>query len=393
MSALRLCLWLGACLLGACTPAPPIATPSTLWGAQYALAQAPYVFAPQPAEGTTASPFLAWSAPLEGNVRHVVARPPQPATILAMNARAPYDYRALPIGGKFALFWRDISPDTNALTLFASRVSAGLVAELEPIALSGAPTWAYAVARLPDGTLRAVWSAGTLSDARLYSARLDTQARAQYRVPLAVAGEHPSLVQAWDGRMWLYWLSGDSLYRADLRDEGLLDIERLTYRPPLAPTDHLDGMAVAMDGDGRAYAFWRVVAGDGTPSLWLASGGAAHTWGLPSLVRASALEGDVQTGYNSGRVQSARFGGEAIGWGVPLAGQNNVVPMVATQGDALVMLYWQYGEPIGMQTLAQVGRLYSAPSVTADDARHLLVTWAQPTSATQATLFYTSTRR
>jgi hypothetical protein len=310
-----------------------------------------------------------------------------------MKARAPYDYRALPVGDDIALFWRDISPDTNALTLFASRVSVGLVAELEPIALSSATAWAYDVARLPDGTVRVVWSAGALGDARLYSARLDAQARAQYRVALGVVGEHPSLLQAWDGRMWLYWLAGDSLYRADLRDEGLLGAERLTYRPALAPTERLDGMAVAMDGDGRAYAFWRVVTSDGTPSLWLASGGAAHTWGLPSVVRVSALEGDVQTGYNSGRVQSARFGGDAIGWGLPLRGQNDVVPMVATQGDALIMLYWQYGEPIGVQTLAQVGRLYSAPSVTADDARHLLVAWSHPTDATQATLFYTSTRR
>ncbi len=388
----------------ACTSidAPPPTLAPSLWGTIYPIAEAPQTFAPSLISNPeNDSVLLAWTAPDSQEVRHYASLLPTRPTILALNANAPFLYTLLPATATHThLFWLDNDRDSNEVRLFTALIGNDLVATLDSTRLSGGRTPTYSAISLSDGTVRVVWSEGVMGAELLYTTTLDAQGRSTFAQRInRVAGAHPALTRANDGRVWLFWLDDGALWRALLTEEQpqemfLLErVERLLDAPNVDEGERLEAFSVAQDS-ARFYAFWQIVGREGVPSLQVASGGVlASTWNHPRSVGISVLGGNVQTGFNSGAVNGAIFGAQPVGWGTPLEGQHPVLPMVATLGEDLVMLYWRNGEPIGAQTLAKVGVLFGAPTLTTDESRHLWVAWSQPKDATTATLYLTGTRR
>lgn len=391
MRAVALCMLL---CLAACAPAAEPMPPQTLWGRAVRVASAPYAHAPALlVEGGRV--WWAWSG-VDGTPRHYASITPQSVpVILALNAFYPFDYALFPaLEGKTHWLWLDRHAESGELRLLFALVNGDAVAELGINVLSSAPTSHYSALAVGEGRVRVVWSEGSLGARALFTRVLDGRGRASLPQLLTRSADYPALLQERDGTLWLFWQGEGQLWRARLDDEGLAQVTRLGLAPALAWGDSLESLSAAHD-DTHTYLFWQLERADGTPALlWSAySHGAAHV--PPPMPLAAVLEEadtPLATGFNGGRVQAARLGGQAVGWAQALPQQTAVVPMVATQDDKLLMLYWHGGTLVGGQTLATVGRLLRPPRLASDPQQHLYVAWSQPYDATTAHLYSISTR-
>lgn len=387
--------WLCLLLVVACLPLAPEVPPPpmTLWGQGTHIASAPSAHAPA-ALAEDGRVWWAWYG-YQDEARHYARTTLHDApVILSLRAFYPFEYMLFAaLEGRTHWLWLDRHAETGELRLHFALVNANLVAELGVNTLSSGRTSRYSAVATGNGRVRVVWAEGGTGARTLFTSTLDGRGRATFAQLLARSADFPALLQDSDGTLWLFWHGDAHVWRARLTDNGMADNTNLGIVPALAWGESLESLSVAQDAT-HVYLFWQIEGADGQPYTRYS----AHPHGAMRTPRSQplaieVLAGDVATGFNSGQVSRAAFGTRAIGWANPLPLQASVVPMVATQGETLMMLYWQAGELIGAQTLAEVGVLLRPPRLASDAQQHLYVTWSQPHDETVAYLYSTSTRR
>lgn len=388
--------WWGALCLGliaACQPVdalPTQAPADSVWGNAVTLATVGSSDAP--AIGTDgAAVVFGWSQSAQGATRHMVAPLHGTPAILSLDAWNPLDYTLLPVPDDGMIWlWRDrTAQDPNGFRLQTTRVDADLVAQLQPILLSPNRVLHYSAA--PDGDgVRVVWSEGAAGAPTLWTTSIDRYGRAPFAEATGREGDYPSLVTDSGGTLWLYWLNHRQVWRARWSQEQWQDDEMLFAAPEIAVTERLDHFVAAADR-ARTYLFWQVVDAAGTPRTLMSSGAARGTWAPVRALTVQTAAGVFTTGYNTS-ASAARAGGKPVGWSMPLALPSDILPVVVTLEDKLVVLFLQNGEPVGMQPLLRVGILFTPPHIASDAARHLMVSWSEPFDPQTARLRLLTTR-
>lgn len=369
------------------------------WGVPRFLVNAPLAESPavMTHEGIT---WLAWTAPDETEQRHYasiiagnVALSPK---ILAMPALNPLAYRLFPAEeGRAHWLWLE-SDATRILRLYVALVNTDLIAELAPTALSRRATRHYSAVSLPEGRVRVVWSEGNLGGETLYTSVIDGRGRVTFPVALGVNGTQSALVALDDGRVVLYWQEESTLLRAILEGDSLTQHTVLGNTPFLSSQEALIGFSASHDR-AHGYVFWQGIGADGSPFVYWTHGTQTQSsWQPPRLLTFTATTHPYEAGvgFNVGTLHRAGMGNTAlIGWGMPLVGEYEVVPLVGTVNNQLVVLFIRDGEPIAWQPIAENIRLLSTPSLATDRTRHLQLAWSQAYDTTQARLMWHTTQR
>lgn len=381
------------CLLGllltACAPLPP--PPSTPWGAPRVFAHAPTADAPALLT-TTQQTWLAWTQPQGGETRHM-ASDGQRSRILALRAWYPMRYRVLPAANRRAHWlWIDRSAEADELRLQSALIAPDLVAELGPVVHSTALTTSYAALPLEDGRAQLVWAQGPLGSEALYTRALNADGRPTFTVALHARGILPALTQTRDGVVWLYWIDDRSLWRGQLRNDALHDVEHVERLPALPLTERIDALHVAHDA-ASTYVFWQIVRADGSSHALLSVTDRATGQHLPAApLRFSVGSQPFDTTYNGGGAFTAAPNQTAAAWLRPLPADTDTLPVAAVWAGTTGMIYFREGRLAGVQPLLRTGRLFDAPQLASDDARHLTLAWSQPFNAQAAHLTILTTR-
>ncbi|MFQ3647164.1 MAG: hypothetical protein SNJ54_13990 [Anaerolineae bacterium] len=387
---MRLVCLLGAALLVACAPQLP-PQPDTPWGAPRVIAEAPTADAPALLI-TTQQTWLAWTQPLEGETRHM-ASDGQQNRILALRAWYPMRYSLLPAANGHAHWlWIDRSAEADELRLHSALVAPELVAQLGPITHSTALTTSYAALPLGDGRVRLVWSQGALGSETLHTRLINADGRPTFTAALNANGMLPALTETRDGVVWLYWVYDRSLWRGQLRDDALHSVEHVEPLPALPLTEQIDALRVAHDA-ASTYVFWQVTRADGSSYALLSVTDRATGRHLPAApLRLSVGDHPFDTTYNGGGAFTAAPDGAAAAWLRPLLIDTDTLPAAAVWGGMTGVIYFRDGRLTGVQPLLRTGRLFDAPQLASDDARHLTLVWSQPFSAQAARLTLLTTR-
>lgn len=380
---------LGLVLLAACTPPPPPIT--TPWGAPRVIAEAPTADSPA-LLSTGAQTWLAWTQPLEGETRHM-ASDGQQSRILALRAWYPMRYSLLPAGdGHAHWLWIDRSAEADELRLHSALVAPELVAQLGPVTHSTALTTSYAALPLGDGRVRLVWAQGPLGSETLHTRIINADGRPTFTVALNVSGILPVLTATRDGRTWLYWVSERSLWRGQLRDDALHSVEHVELLPTLPPTERIGALHVAHDA-ASTYLFWQIVRADGSGHALLSVTDRATGRHLPAAtLRFGVGDQPFDTTYNGGGAFTAAPAESAAVWLRPLPVDTDTLPVAAVWAGMSGVIYFREGRLAGVQPLLRTGRLFDAPQLASDPARHLTLAWSQPSSPQAAQLTILNTR-
>lgn len=379
---------LGA-LLVACTPPPP--QPDTPWGAPRVIAEAPTADAPALLT-TTQQTWLAWTQPLEGETRHM-ASDGQQKRILALRAWYPMRYSLLPAANGHAHWlWIDRSAEADELRLQSALIGPDLVAQLGPIVHSTALTTSYAALPLGDGGVRLVWSQGALGSETLYTRQINADGRPTFTTALNASGILPALTQTRDGVVWLYWVYDRSLWRGQLRDDALHSVEHVEQLPTLPLTEQIHALHVAHDA-ASSYVFWQVIRADGSGHALLSVTDRVTGRHLPAApLRFNAGDQPFDSTYNGRGAFTAAPAESAAAWLRPLLIDTDTLPVAAVWGGMTGVIYFRDGRLAGVQPLLRTGRLFDAPQLASDDARHLTLAWSQPFSLQAAQLTLLTTR-
>lgn len=400
-------------LLVACTPTSditPMPTPRTgLWGAIERIATAETRTAPALLPMPNGMLWV-WLGADEASARHYASVTGASPAILALPAAFPSDYSLHPAaGGRAHLLYIDRMGDQNR-RLQAAVINNNRIAELGPNAVSDAAVWHYDAQDTGCCGLYVAYSSGSIAEPALFVRRMDGGGRIGFASQVIRNADYPALLALPDG-LYLYWLAADGrVGHGRLRDNAsgemepltLTDITAVLQSPALQPADYLNSFYVAADQTHR-YLIWQILRDSVTPQVWWSSSPLDHdNWSSPQPLGVQVNPNTtVQTGYNSGQVQTAHSVNAqnqpdslSIQWARPLTGlQHTSVPLAMTTNDALGVLYLQGGDVLGYQQLTPIPPLFDAPRIATDDAYHLYVTWAQPTLNGDTGLWMASTRR
>ncbi len=366
------CLWCAGC-----AAAPEAIQQASPWGAPRLLGTAASLYAPA-ALADSQWAWYVWSQSLEGEPRHMAIAGSSGPTILALKALHPYQHRLLPASpGSAHLLWLDrAEAGDDGFRLQAALLGDAPSALIGPTVLAREQVSQYSALALPDGWVRVVWAEGSPGAERLMTTRIDPAGRAQFAVPLGRAGTYPALRQTSDGRIYLHWAADRGIWQAQLNDEALTDAQRILDAPALARDERLESLTATSTQPPTLW--WQIVAANGTPRT-LISAQRHGQWQAPRPLSIAPGEAtNPQTGYNSGTTNTAGWGTQPVGWAAPLPHLADILPAAVTLGDTLGVLYLRDGAPYAYQALLPVGQLYSAPSISASQDRHLFISWAQP---------------
>jgi hypothetical protein len=369
---LLVCLWCAGC-----AAAPAVTPQASPWGTPRLLGTAASLYAPA-LLADSARAWYVWSQSLEGEPRHAAVVGPSAVTILALKALHPYQHRLLPASpGSAHLLWLDrADAGDDGFRLQAALLGSAPLALIGPTVLTRGHVSHYSALALADGWVRVVWAEGPPGAERLMTSQIDPAGRAQFAASLGRAGTYPALRQTTDGRIYLHWAADRGIWQAELANETLTATQRILDAPALARGERLEGVTATSTQPPTLW--WQIVAADGTPRT-LISALRQGTWHAPRpLSIAPQTTANRQTGYNSGTTSSAGWGAQAVGWAAPLPQIADILPAAVTLGDTLAVLYLHEGAPYAYQPLLAAGPLYSAPSISANQDRHLFVAWANP---------------
>lgn len=272
----------------------------------------------------------------------------------------PYDQRLFPGESAAHLLWLD-ADETNQTRLYAALLAPDLTVERGPVAVSDGLALDYAA--IPDGSggLWTAWSGGLRAEMTLYARRIDDAGRPLIdTITVAAAAEHPALLRAPAGEIWLFWLEDGQLtrQRLDLPDNS--GAQPLTGAVSLAPGDRLVNVSAGLDRSS-AYFFWNITRADGSNETWLASGSLAATaWRQPRRLQISA-----------GTTLDLR-------WTTPLPGASDMLTAVAESDAGLSLITLSAGSIVGYRTVAPGEHLIGTPALAQDAAGSLYLAWASP---------------
>lgn len=391
-------LWV--CLLAAlagCAPAP--AQETSLWGRIDTLGETEQVHAPalwvQPDGGLTA----AWIGADERGV-HQDARAVSSAVIgdvitLPLPPVHPYAQTLLPArDGRLHLLWQDANPQ-GELRLYAALLSPDLTVERGPTAISDRLTLRYKAVPQAGGQILALWSGGLPAEPALYLQIIDERGLPRAPVLLAHDADWPTLAQANNGALYLFWrqTSNGRLLGGHLRGNQLTADENVGQALMLERGDRLHQLQAALDTT-HLYLFWNLTRAAGETQTWMVTRPLdGSTWSAPEKTGVGeAQENNLQTGLNTGAVQRVLGGENWLTWAAPMPGQFDVLPVGGRIGDDLGIVYFQAGSAAGYQRITSPGRLIGPPLLLPDRDRYLYLAWSQPLETGKAALRLTTSR-
>jgi len=301
-------------------------------------------------------------------------------TILAFKAYSPRDLRAFSaLDDTFHLLWIDHTSDNPTPRLLAGIADTGLIAQYGANPLSEARTFQYDAYLQPNRTLQVVWSEGDIGTRNIRTRQIDRNGRISFSHQLVNDGDYPLLIND-DGTLWFYWVQqqeilwrGRMIFEADTT--RLDDIERIATLPPLISGDALLSVQTASDVT-TDYIFWQVERADRRVETWVTLLTDDGHSTLQQVGLSALSEASVSVGYNSGQVFETQLGDDWLAWSSVVTGKNGIVPMVGQVNDTLMIVYWQGGNIIGAQTLAENVQLSGQPTITTDRDRHLYVSYS-----------------
>ena len=216
------------------TPATPTpeATPRALVGTLTTIAQSELLDAPAMAvqDGTM---MLAWRGRDETGSRHLAQSAEQSeATILALDARLPYEYRLFPASDdRFHLLWLDRTANSTTLRLRVALINRAAVAELGANDVSRQQVYSYDAVPDNRGRVHLIWNSNLPDEPTLYSTYIDSEGRIALPALLQQNGHHPALSIEPDGTQHIYWQRDNSIWYGRLEQSELEDIQPITECP------------------------------------------------------------------------------------------------------------------------------------------------------------------
>jgi hypothetical protein len=385
----------------ACTPTSSGATlppPMSLWGEIILLAQAEQSQSPAlliDQNRLSAAWIAADEFGVNQHVRLYTGSSLSSPLQLPLPSTRPYAQQfAAGIDGNVHLLWLDAN-DNSENRLYSALITPQESVERSAL-VSERLTLRYSSVSNTDGSLWTVWSGGFVSEPGLYIQYIDAGGRSRPSRQLTTDADWPVLIRAADGTLLLFWLqvSTGRAYRSTLIDGGLTTIELLTDGVTLQRGDRLTDLRVGLDRMS-GYLFWNIARVSGQVETWFsASLLTAPAWTPPERLGVNwTTKSFFETGFNSGRAYPAQRGDRWFHLASPVSGQFDILPIAAVQGDRLVILYFQDGEVVGYQDIAQAAYLIEPPILLTDRDRHFYLAWSEPTPLGVADLKLTMTQR
>ncbi|MFZ4813809.1 MAG: hypothetical protein ACOYL5_04680 [Phototrophicaceae bacterium] len=384
--------------LSACAQATP-APDNSLWGAVIALGNAEQTAAPALAL-QQGSVYSAWVGADASGVHHDMRALTEgnitPRVVLPLPPRAPRDNQLHPAGGDgLHLLWLDVDDNGNA-QLYNALIEGALGVFRGPLPISDGGAWCYDSLEAVNGALWVAWYGGDVAQPALYSALIDPTGLHFQAGRLFYGGGCPTFAQTLTARMILWGRDDGQLYGGEWGDGQVIQPHALTVAPTLQAGDRLRSLTAGGDA-ARVYAFWNITRADGHNETWFTHGlPEDSSWGAPRLLQVRALDGvHFETTLNTGVTVGAQSAadGARVAWANPLDARLALLPVAATVDDStLAMLYFADGELVGYQAVVGVAHLLGTPTLALDQARHVYLTWSEPSEIGAATLHMTATR-
>jgi len=378
----------------------PTAQPRTPWGEIVTVGQAPYAPAPNVLVDDE-TVLMGWVGANDERVFQGLRRwqdgQLDSTVIPVLDVQAPFAQSIYPADNDgFHVLWMDVEPQSEQIQLFSAYLDNTLTTVIAPPTFVSQQVTHYTAIQDIEGALWVVWSGGLLAEPSLYSVRIDGLGRPMFAERLRLDGDTPVFAQTLDNRIYLFWTSqvNRGILRGEFVDGELVNVRTISQLPDLASSDRLLEFSAQFDRTHQ-YLFWNIAREDGTAETFYSTSAInSEDVATPQPLTISTDNNfTIQTGFNSGTVHTAVSAGDArLSLASPLTESADVLPVVVQNDNAIGVSYWQGGAIIGYQSLTETGRLLRSPNITTDRARHLTVTWSQPTAYGVADLHMTTTR-
>jgi hypothetical protein len=389
-------------LLAACTSTTPTPTPIvSAWGEIITLGQAEQMDAPSIwlfQDQVIAAWIGSDETGIHQDMRAILKTGLSERIVLPLPPKNPYAQQVqADQNGSIHLLWLD-ADDSGQVGLYSALVTSGMKVVRGPTLISNEITRRYTAMPNGDGSLWVISSGGLAIEPSLYARLIDAQGRPHSEDVYQIEGDAdwPTLIRANDGTTYLYWIRhSDGTVMRSMLTNGIPDEpQAISQTIALNAGDRLLSFSAGLDAT-HGYLFWNVSRADGSAETWFTSGALnATTWEAPPVrMGFNRSKGNFETGFNSGTVGVARTGDNWLSWTVPLAGQFNVLPVAAINGDNLGIVYLQGGVVVGYQDIVAVSRLIGLPALLTDRDRFLYLSWSEPAASGKADLKLTMTKR
>lgn len=390
-----------AAALAACTPeAASSPAEMSLWGPVHILGEAEQTQAPALWVEPDGLATSAWVGSDQRGVHHdarvLSANLLGESITLPLPPVRPFGQRLLPAEpDALHLLWLDLNAE-NQQRLFAARIASGLLVERGPTLISNQETYRYAAAPLTNGRVQVIWSGGRLYEPALYAQQISERGLADEPTLLARDADWPAMIRANDSTLHLFWLQADNntLHYGILDMRAITQVQVIPQAIALEPGDRLHGLYAALDFT-HLYLFWHVTRRSGDNQTWMVTRPIeSGVWSEPQQVGLgdASERALLQAGFNTGRVFAVGEGENWLRWGVPMAGQFDILPVAGRLEDNLAVIYFQAGVIAGYQRLTVVRTLIGPPILLPDRDRYLYIAWAEPSDSGQAQLKLTKSR-
>ena len=238
------------------------------------------------------------------------------------------------------------------------------------VSVSDQRTRHYDAIAIDDEQIRIVWSGGLGEVTNLYLHHIDHAARPISGGTVRIDADYPAMIRDNDGIVHLFWLenNGRDAYHARFDDSAppvLIDIQRVASST-IAGTDEISDFSAAFDGT-HVYLFWNIRRTDDSRVVLMSSGQLSDDrFSTPEIIQTET--------------------GETIQWLSPVRDSQNPLPVVANQGDNLLLLWMQDGVLHDSEWIVGSGTLIGLPYIATTNTG-VRVSWSQITDNGYANLF------
>lgn len=357
------------------TPASPVELPQSARGTIELIAQAEHLSAPIFTETRNGTLYV-WAGSEDGEARHFSRGVNGDSQIVALSADFPLQQELFAGEHGALMLWLDRTDTSIDLRLQAGTLNEGGIAVVGSVTVSDQRTRNYDAIAIDDEQIRIVWSGGLGEVTNLYLHHIDREARPISGDTLRINADYPAMIQDNEGIVHLFWLenNGRDAYHARFDDSAtpvLLDIRRVASAD-VAGTDELSNFSAAFDGM-TVYLFWNIRRNDDTRLVLMSSGQL------------------TDERFNSPEALLTETG-EAIQWLNPAQETQNPLPIVANQGENLLLLWMRDGELQESEWIVESGHLIGLPYIAETDSG-LGLSWSQATGNGYANLLFVNLPR
>lgn len=276
---------------------------------------------------------------------------------LPLPPRRPYAQALIPgLPGQTHLLWLD-TDETAQNRLYSALLAADLSVIRGPVAVSEGLALEFSTVTDNAGGLWSAWSGGMIAEPTVYVRRSDEEGRPLLQTTTISMGQHPALLRAPDGAIWLFWLNNGELNRQRL---GLPNeaSQSLTGTISLVPGDQLVNVRAALDTTS-AYFFWNVTRANGVSETWWTAGARnASAWRQPQRLTDET--------------------GNLLHWVAPAADAPDFATAAAASDAGLGIVTFSEGRVTGYKLVVPEVRLLGMPALVTAPADNFALAWATP---------------